>query len=449
MQRGPKVPFNAMCVLRRIPLFFAASLFLFAGCAPKVSTPLPGGEFVRAAQQRMAEPEVSESLSGAPQPAYINVTALATRLPSWKLAEQIEKSGESVRFSSIAAPQAPRALSLQSAPLEKSGDSLPRPAGETDEPVTAIAGYERAPQRVAARDATPLEKQAKERQEGILESFLADVSRKQSANRSDEKMSLRAELEDAIEASQRIALANLEPLLPPPTTQLEMTNLRIQLLPNAPTTDEERKLAAARLAQLEATWRADLREQADKRFEELRRLLTEVPIEKREAGLKEIEKALQERATQDETLRQLVENTLRERVSAGFGADDISPFFIQLPGAQLSSQTLGNTPTLLTTAPPYRINNQINSNTALLWPSAASFLGKGASVSAVPPRSAPPLTATQKRAAALREQALQEASRWAKAIARRRHWSLKNARTDSKGQSVPDRTGEALQLLNL
>ncbi len=94
MQRGPKVPFNAMCVLRRFPLFFAASLFLFAGCAPKVSTPLPGGEFVHAAQQRMAEPEVSESLSGAPQPAYINVTALATRLPHWKLAEQIEKSGE-------------------------------------------------------------------------------------------------------------------------------------------------------------------------------------------------------------------------------------------------------------------------------------------------------------------------------------------------------------------
>ncbi len=315
--------------------------------------------------------------------------------------------------------------------------------------MTGVSGYERAPQRVAARDATPLEKQAKARQEGTLESFLADVSRKQSTNRDDDKAGLRAELEDAIEASQRIALASLEPLLPPPATQLEMTNLRIQLLPNTPTTDEERKLAAARLAQLEAKWRADLRAQADKRFEELRHLLTEVPIEKREAGLKEIEKTLNERATQDESLRKLVETTLRERVSAGFGADDINPLFIQLPGAQLPSQTLANTPTLLTAAPPYRINNQINSNTALLWPSAAAFAGKSAPVSAAPPRNALPLTGSQKRAAALRKQALQEASRWAKSIARRRNWALQNARTGSKGQNVPDRTGEALQLLNL
>ncbi len=408
---------------------------------------------MRDKQQRAAETK-TESIAdklpvGTPQPAFIDVSALAKRLPSWKLAQQLEKGGQNVRFSAIDAPQAPRALQLQSAPSEKPSGSLPRPAGEIDEPMNGTGAFERAPLRVAARDAAPLENQARQRQEGTLEAFLTDVAHQQDATRADDKMSLRAELEDEIEATQRLALASLEPLLPPPAIQLEMTNLRIQLLPNSAPTEAERQQAAARLEQLEAEWRTQLRAQANQRFEELRHLLTEVPVEKRVAGYHEIQKTLSERAVRDENLRKLVESALRERIAAGFGSDDRAALFIQLPGAKLAPQTMGTAPISPAAAPFNFIDNQINSNTPLLWPSAAAFIENGGAVSSVASRSTTPLTNTQKHAATLRQQALKEAAHWAKSIARRRNWRLQSRRTSPAGQSIPDRTGEALQLLNL
>ena len=439
---------------------FCAPLLALAGCAPKANAPLPGTEFLRAAQKRLAEKPKDDSqltsLSGAPQPAFINVAALAARHPAWKLAESLDKSdNKALGFSAIAAPNTPRALALQSSALEPAGNALPRPAGEDDDAGGSAPGYQRPSQRVVARAATPLETQAKERQEGTLTSFLQDVQRKQAVNRADETTRLRAELEDEIEAAQRLALAGLEPLLPPPAVQLEMTNLRIQLLPNAPVTEAEREKAATRLAQLEAEWRAQLRAQAEERFQELRRLLTEVPLQQREAGSKAIEKTLGERLTRDENLRRIVEQALRERIAAGFGADDMNPLAIQLPDVQLLPQNIGQSPTLAGSA-PYRIQNQMDLNKLPPSPSAlpftasfsASLATPKAKASRVPARIVPSLTATQKRAAELRLQALQEARRWAKAIARRQHWALQNQRSVN-GQSVPDRTGEAMQLLNL
>lgn len=435
------------------PRLFIASLAVFAGCAPKANTSLPGTEFLRATQKRWAEKENSDvtsaSLSGAPQPAFIDVAVLAARHPAWKLADSLEKSDQkSLRFSAIRAPQSPHSLNLQSAPLETPGGTLPRPAGESNEPVTGAPGYERPAQRVAARSITPLEAQAKQRQEGTLTSFLQDIERKQTANRADETLRLRAELEDEIEAAQRLALAGLEPLLPPPAVQLEMTNLRIQLLPNAPNTQAEQERAATRLAQLEAQWRAQLQAQAEERFRELRRLLTEVPLEKREVGYKDIETTLSERLLRDENLRRIVEEALRERIAAGFGSDDMNPLAIQLPGAQLPPQSLGSATPTLALNPPYRINNQMDLNRFTVWPSAPTFAGSKAAQSAVPAHVISSLTATQKRAMELRRQAWQEANRWAKTLARRRHWRLQNQR-GPEGKNVPDRTREALQLLSL
>lgn len=460
---------HAMRVFRRYFSLLLAPV-AFVGCAPKTQAPLPGAEFLRALQQRSATREgqtveTSATFSGPPQAVYVDVMAIARRLPAWQLAEKLDKSSRAINFSEISAPNKPRNLNLQSAPLEKSSGNLPLPAGEDNEVVTGAPGYNRPSQRVVARDALHLENQAKERQEGTLESFLSDVQRRQNANRADDRVQLRAELEDEIEASQRLALANLEPLLPPPAIQLEMTNLRIQLLPNSPANDEEKKQAQARLTKLEAQWRAQLQAQAETRFEELRRLLTEVPVEKRTAGLKEIEQTLNERGLRDENLRKLVAGSLHDRISAGFGVDDTAPLFIQLPNAELSPQTLGKMPVLVAQAPNYRINKQFNSNTTLFWPSVSTFdktanstvFSDSAPVSSVPPRGATVLTNSHKRAALLRQQALREATQWAKVVARRRHWVLQNQRTpittknaaQNVSRHVPDRTGEALQLLNL
>jgi hypothetical protein len=173
-----------------------------------------------------------------------------------------------------------------------------------------------------------------------------------------------------------------------------------------------------------------------------------VPVEKRAVGEKDIETSLNERMQRNEALRQRVEGDLRTRIAAGFGTDDMNPLAIQLPGAELAPQTLDTT--LSPLAPSNSFNNQKNSNIQLTWPSATLFAAQGAPASALPGHAqAPHLTETQQRVAALRRQAWQEATRWAKTIARRQNWALQNRHTATNGSIVPDRTREALQLLDL
>lgn len=435
---------------------------VLAGCTPQYrGGALPTGPFIGAARERLASPEpplVATQVTSA----YINVGTLAARHPAWKLAESLEKPGTSpTGFDSIDAPQAPRGLSLQSASLEPDAEgTLPNPAGEDETPLSGAPGYERPPQRLTARAATALEDQARQQQEGALATFLQDVATYQKNNRDDEMLRLDAELKDKIEAAQRLSLANLQPLQPPAAAQLEMTNLRIKLLSNTKTTPEGRERAQARLNVLEAEWRVELRRQENARLAELRRLLTEVPEQMNQAGQVNITEVLNARSARDDALRERVANALRERVSAGFGPDDRAPLFVQLPGASLPVQSLGEGPDpslapFLRPAQPAlpaasKSILEINSTFRPVWPSTSAFTAEVNTMARVPAQPATrPLSASQQRVATLRRQALTEAKRWAQSIARRRNWQLQARRTTAEGNPVPDRTGEALQLLNL
>jgi hypothetical protein len=306
---------------------------------------------------------------------------------------------------------------------------------------------------------------------------LNDVSERQEATRDDQRALWRMELEDEIEGAQRLSLAGLTPILPPPEVQLEMTNLRLALgemdvayensksldgalraraLEQLEKLNPARRQAAARLRSLEIEWREKLRAQENARLEELKVLQFEMPAKMRQEGTTRLEQRVQTLARRDATQRAGVSDALRERISAGFTSDGDGPhgtLSILLPPARLAPQSIegaqssalayvrnGGAQDGIT----HQIHNGIISTQAVISTSAGEFAGATTS-SAPPARAYETAPRALNRAQILRRQAWQESQRWAQAVARRRGWKLQTRRT----ANTPDRTREALRLLNL
>src|SRR5690606_15497403 len=113
-------------------------------------------------------------------------------------------------------------------------------------------------------------------------------------------------------------LSQLSPLLPSDAILLEMTNLRLQLLPNVATPEDERVKAQQRLDFLEGQWAVLLREQEAERLRELRRLIEERPRRLREEGEVEIRRILTDLETRDRNLRVDARDEQRKRVAIDF-----------------------------------------------------------------------------------------------------------------------------------
>lgn len=447
----------------------SAASVCFSGCAAKSGAPgqsAPNfGAFFQATQQRLKAPVPSSAPGGTPI-AFIDVAAIAARHPAWKLANALEKrSDKTLRFSALSSPQSPQSVELHSAPLERQAPVPLQAMGKAENGVPAgqVAAYNRPPQRLGAREALPLEKAAQSRQEAAFTGFLTDVAERQKAARDDEHTLWHTELEDEIEAEQRRSLTGLQPLLPPPDVQLEMTNLRLKLLTNLHLNlfgnsppEVERAAALTRLRALEAEWREKLRVQENTRLEELKKLQFELPQKMRIEGEKGIFQRVQAQVARDAALRESVAGTLRARMAAGFppaeggASDDV--LSIRLPGASLAAQSIENGPAnqagalawVRSGVITHQINNGIIPTNGPFLSSAGAFSG-GAAPAARPIRAIQSAPRALNRAGALRAQAWQEAERWAQAIARRRGWKLQTKRT----AGASDCTGEALRLLNL
>ncbi len=460
------------CALKtrlRCAALSAAGLWL-AGCTSKSGAPGQAppdfGAFFKATQQRLNTPSAASAPAQTPV-AFIDVAAIAARHPAWRLANALEKrSDKTLSFSGLSAPQSPQAVELRSAPLQRAVSAPPQATSETEDgaPIGEVAAYSRPPQRLGAREAVPLEKAAQSRQQAAFTGFLGDIAERQQAAREEEHILWHTELEDEIEAQQRLSLTGLEPILPPLDVQLEMTNLRLKLLSNlnaklfdnSPLPDAERAAALMRLRYLEAKWRGELRVQENARLEELKKLQFEMPEKMRNEGKTSMAERLQTQSKQDTALRESVAGALRERIAAGFspaetGAPD-GLLFIRLPGAGLAAQGIENSPAsqagalawVRGNAIAHRIDKEIISTNGSLVSSAGAFSGEK-TIAARPIRALQSAPRALNRAQTLRRQAWQEAERWAQAIARRRGWKLQTRH--AKG--TPDRTGEALRLLNL
>ena len=395
------------------------------------------------AKKQTQAASVSKSASSAPPLVYIDVLTLAQRHPAWRLAEQLAASKPAT--VDIAFPGAmPRAGEVDLQPLSRA--SLSRVPFADNRVLDATApGVTSTSRSVALTSKT-----VGAARRSVEEAFWQNGARRQSAiglnqflqaARADQKSARRAQheeghatLEDDL-AAREIVLPMIEPIGLPPAVQLEITNLRLKLLPNANTPALERAKAQAQLSNLQAMWKDKLRAQEEQLLQEWARQRDEEPLRLRREGEAQIAAQMQRAKNVDEARLTQLRNEQQRFLASDFSSRDtfalaLPPFSVyQVRGALMPSAA--------------KVSPHLAPR--ILWPEMApigerivqpSFKSGSASVS---------LGANAARANALRTQALQDARGWAQTVARSRGWRL----TEKAEPGASDKTRFALQNLGL
>ncbi len=386
---------------------------------------------------------VSKSASSAPPLVYIDVLALAQRHPAWRLAEQLDASQPAT--VDIAFPGAmPRASEADIQPLSHA--SLSRVPFVDNRVLDATApGVTSASRSVALTSKT-----VGAARRSVEEAFWQNGARRQSAiglnqflqaARADQKSARRAQheeghatLEDDL-TSREIVLPMIEPIGLPPAVQLEITNLRLKLLPNANTPALERAKAQAQLSNLQTIWKDKLRAQEEQLLQEWARQRDEEPLRLRREGEAQIAAQMQRAKNVDEARLTQLRNEQQRFLASDFSSRDtfalaLPPFSVyQVRGALMPSAAKVS-PHL---APRIRWPEMAPVGERIVQPPLKSG---SASVS---------LGAKATRAKALRAQALQDARGWAQTVARSRGWHL----TEKAEPGATDETRFALKNLGL
>ena len=360
---------------------------------------------------------------------FIDVAALVQRFPSWQLAERLDKAPSSQsslvvttrpfspRFARIAVPSFP-ALS---------------PYRVLDAPSVSGAAL-RTVQNDAARqasDETSLRAAARNRGASGLNDFLSQARVRQAISRRAQENEARATLDDDVAASREVVLPPLEPVGLPSDVQLEITNLRLKLLPNSNTSVVERAAARARLFQLQENWRSKLRAQEQQILDEWTRQSEEEPLRVRREGETQIAAQIQRvnridaarlAALRDDQARFLASDFTDKR-SLGISLPPFSTY--QVRGATL--------PTF----------SSANARRSVRF--SARLPDDETPISRAPVRRSVQGHAAKngERARQLRWQALQDARAWARNLARSRGWKL----VERMAPGVRDETQNTFQML--
>jgi hypothetical protein len=212
--------------------------------------------------------------------------------------------------------------------LEAENRNLPAPALSAGAPggtgngeLESGAGDFAAPV-VIAPDMQELREAARARQENSIAEFLRAAQTRQTDWQRDYRAVLETALGEKIEVAEQRAPSSVALVLPSPELQLEMTNLRLQLLSNVFSTPGEREKASARLQELMKLWRAALAKQEKIRADELERLRIEEPARLREAGLKQLEEQLETIRRTQQANRDAIAAEHRARLEADFGNEN-------------------------------------------------------------------------------------------------------------------------------
>jgi hypothetical protein len=399
----------------------------------------------------------------------IDVGALAARHPAWKLARALEENHENhndvnrsaaYNFSSARALENSQfALAAPSFDVrfDEAGSASGGPAASTLPPAaTVFSPYERAEESVEAPGLEALENQARDRQSEAIEVFLQDLTQRQASSREQYAAILRGALDEEVENTQRAIVD--EPPIPQmaPDQQLLLTNLRLQLLRNVFTTDEQKQKARAQLDAILADWQKQLRAQAAARAAALQEARVEAPRHAREAGVARVRAELEAVRRAQQNARETVLRQQVARLHEDFG-DQNARLGVVLPAASWPPRDF-QIPDAPFFNPLLRaLSNQKIVSLETIFPETNSglsssqtpFFGKDTarlrSVSTAGADSG--MTAGNRPALirALKAQAWRDARKQAQMAARRFGWRWQ-APTASNA-SVPNRTRETLQWL--
>ena len=448
-----------------------------------------------------AASDSNSSGADASAPIFINVARLARRHPAWILADALERdqlsaplpTGASTRAIPVTRPLPPRRANgmaipalpiLRSVALPRRNDSFSNAASDSaatpqrastrggDNPLLPPPANTSAtiyPARAAtfSRDFGTLLDAMANRQSVALARFFSVSQQRGAARREELRGDLLNALNDDIAADtdfQELQDTVPPAFLPPPATQLEMTNLRLQLVKNARTSKSEREAAAARLEELESAWRRHAENSLDAWMTARETVSTERPRELKTAGTQRIAQTLDALQSAAITRRETLRDTQLELLARDFGAQPnlFVPSDFPVSGPVPTLADLDFAPPSAASQEKARKKNTVRYETRRVLASSESALS-GVSVAAQrlgfsdvsPPRATRVLALSpQRRAriASLRARALRETLAWTRLAARRRGWQ--NVAYLLTGGAAPpdgarDGTGEAARILQL
>ena len=411
----------------------------------------------------------------------INLNALATRHPAWKLANALESNREtSLDFAAIRAagissqnlrmPSFDVRLDNQSgSPGRVTSNTSPddlesNPSNEMFTAPAQIAGltidgYERGAEAVTAQGLEALQTEAADRQSDSIENFLRAVAAREADARDQYSQIRRAALQNEVEEARSTPLPEIQTSLLSDEEQLQATNLRLQLLRNIFSTEDERRRAREQLTEILAKWQARLRDQEKERLALLQERRVEAPLRVQEAGELELRRDLEKLQQEQRAAIRLAWQQHQERVRQDFGEEN-ARLGIILPAASFSAQSLSNPST-----PGGIVPNQSSSNSSFDFletnvrpmasqsPFSSSGYGGAGGVSIPATQIASGnlranLASSERNSMirALRAQAWREARKQAQSAARRFGWRWQPA--SSQSSSAPDRTREVVQWLS-
>lgn len=328
--------------MRRSGLFAAIlPLLLLGGCAEKGPEQITGN-VVKTWINTWLNPPARQSATRTPPPLmYVNVDELARRHPAWQLASALEQ------------------------PLTPLPPEL-RPLFNPVAPSTVQTSIDPAPpeppievQAQVVRSGTD-EKSRRDQQAAAGDQFLAATSRRQTRQARDEETLARQSLDERVDAARRAMLTELDPALLPQDVQLQLINLRLQLVIVTARIREERKRLDARgvtsespervtaearwrreleatitpLEEIEERWGLRLRAQEQAQAAKIRESYTEVPARIRREGEAMIAREAAERKQLRETERAGVRQTREELLDRDFAPGSLD-LALRLPAADV------------------------------------------------------------------------------------------------------------------
>lgn len=400
----------------------------------------------KAWEKSQSTPQPTQSRVAALPTVRINIRAIASRHPAWKLAAALEQNQVgALDYATIRAIGLnPESLRTPTFDVNFKQDSVAVPENEST-PATPLPDYERPTQTVMAAGLEALENEASDRQSDAMEQFLHAVAARQTDAEEEYALIRRAEIETAFETAREAPLPETQPFVFSPDEQLQMTNLQLQLLRNVFTTDEERQTARDQLNKLLADWRARLRRQEQERASTLQRLRVEEPRRAREAGEAALRRDLEALRVAQQHAREVLWQQHRLRLQQDFGEDE-ARLGIVLPAASLASPEPGTAP-----KPAFDLietNFTLPSSQAVFSRSTLSGAIVRQPISATAPLQDATASSSGARrivVRALRAQAWREAKKQAQLAAR--HFGWQWPASPSSSTKAPDQTQQVLQWL--
>ena len=203
-----------------------------------------------------------------PTRVWVDVESLARRHAAWRLAEQLASRAPTENIIAPVAPPQNRFFADNDFAFNNNFRRTDSERYNTEDRVLDVSSFLHSRSNSAfsnsavdTRIESALTRRARASQNTYINNLSRDLSRDLSRERMMRESESRAILEEEIEAARTAGLFEISPILLSEIEQLELTNLRLKLLPSSILREDEKRRARERLLILQSRWDEALRRQ--------------------------------------------------------------------------------------------------------------------------------------------------------------------------------------------